>query len=188
MFQILCCDKIDWDEELEGTARQRFCSFVSDLQHLARVSVPRCYFDPSFKTPINIELHGFSDASQQAFAAVVYLRSIYEDGRITVKLVASKTKVAPTKKQSIPRLELLGALILARLIATIKESLSLPPDIQTFYWVDSITALYWIKNSKNWKQYVQQRVREIRQLSDKDQWRQSKNRYRYHLTFKHSTG
>ena len=147
-----------------------FNSFVTDLQHLSNVRVPRCYFDVSSK-PKNIQLHGFSDASQQAFSAVVYLRSIYEDGHVAVKLVASKTKVAPSKKQSIPRLELLGALILARLVATIKESLSLPLDTEMFYWIDSITALYWIKNVKNWMQYVEHRVREISQLSDKEQWR-----------------
>ena len=56
-------------------------------------------------------------------------------------------------------------------MATIKESLSLPQDISTFYWIDSITALYWIRNVKSWKQYVEHRVREIRQLSDKEQWR-----------------
>ena len=156
MFQILCCDKIDWDEELHGDSRERFNSFVSDLQHLSNVRIPRCYFDVRSK-PTNIQLHGFSDASQQAFAAVVYLRSTYEDGRVAVKFVASKTKVAPTKKQSIPRLELLGALILARLVATIKESLSLPLDTETFYWVDSITTLYWIQNVKSWKQYVEHR-------------------------------
>ena len=95
MFQILCCEKIDWDEELHGDSRDMFNSFVTNLQHLSNVSVPRCYFDVSSK-PKNIQLHGFSDASQQAFAAVVYLRSIYEDGHVAVKLVASKTKVAPT--------------------------------------------------------------------------------------------
>ena len=113
-----------------------FNSFVTDLQHLSNVRVPTCYFDVSSK-PKNIQLHGFSDASQQAFAAVVYLRWIYEDGHIAVKLVASKTKVTPTKKQSIPRLELLGALILTRLVATMtKESLSLPLDTEMFYWID----------------------------------------------------
>jgi hypothetical protein len=170
MFHILCCDKIDWDEELHGESRERFNSFVSDLQHLSNVRIRRCYFDVGSK-PTNIQLHGFSDASQQAFVAVVYLRSTYEDGRVAVKFVASKTKVAPTKKQSIPLLELLGALILARLVATIKESLSLPLDTETFYWVDSITTLYWIQNVKSWKQYVEHRAREIRQVSDKEQWR-----------------
>ena len=53
------------------------------------------------------ELHGFSDASKIAYAAVIYMRSLYESGNVEVKLVASKSKVAPLKGQTIPRLELL---------------------------------------------------------------------------------
>ena len=62
-----------------------------------------------------MQLHGFSDASEKAYAAVVYMRSCYDNGTVDVKLVTSKSRVAPLSKQSIPRLELLGALILARL-------------------------------------------------------------------------
>ena len=69
-------------------------------------------------------MHGFSDASEQTFAAVVYLRAVYPDGTITTRLVAAKTRVAPIKKQSIPRLELLGALILARLANTIVTAMA----------------------------------------------------------------
>lgn len=58
-----------------------------------------------------------------------------------------------------------GSLILAWLVATFKESLFLPQDIQTFYWLDFITELYWIKNARKWKQYVEDRVHEIRRLS-----------------------
>ena len=62
---------------------------------------------------MDIQLHGFSDASERAYAAVVYIRSTYSDGQVEVRLVASKSRVAPIKRQTIPRLELLGALILA---------------------------------------------------------------------------
>ena len=171
LFQVICCERIDWDEELQGKALLKYNSFVTDLQHLADVRLPRCYFSARASRPNNIQLHGFSDASQQAFAAAVYMRSTYDNGHVEVNLVASKTKVAPTKKQSVPRLELLGALILPRLVASIRKSLSLLQDLQTVYWVDSITTLYWIRNNKPWRQYVEHRVQEIRQLSNKDQWR-----------------
>jgi hypothetical protein len=118
------------------------------------------------------ELHGFSDASNKAFAAVVYLRTEHANGDIEINLVAFKTRVASIKRQSIPRLELLGATILVRLVKSVKEamsSLKTPPEV--FLWSDSYTALCWIRNDKTWKPYVQDRVKEIRELFDREEWR-----------------
>ena len=69
-----------------------------------------------------------------------------------MSLVASKTRVAPIKKQSILRLELLGANILARLINSVSKALaSLITDPEVFFWTDSYTVLCWIRNDKTWK-------------------------------------
>jgi hypothetical protein len=76
--------------------------------------------------------------------------------------------VAPNKKQTIPRLELLGATILARLESNISKALSL--NVQEFYWVDSTATLCWIRNERLWKQYIQNRVTEIRKLSSPEMW------------------
>ena len=126
---------------------------LTELETLDNVRIPRCYFK-STSEPTTIELHGFSDASQIAYAAVVYLRSVYEDGYVEVKLVASKTRVAPLKKQTIPRLELLGANILARLMDTVRNCLFVNQEIEMYNWTDSMTVLCWITNDKVWKQYV----------------------------------
>lgn len=75
-----------------------------------------------------------------------------EDGRVDVNLIASKTKVAPLKKQSIPRLELLGATILVRLTKTVQSAL--PRSLEAVYWVDSMTVLHWIRDNKPRRQYV----------------------------------
>ena len=77
-----------------------------------------------FSVKSEVQLHGFSDTSEQAYAAAIYLRAIYHDGSVTTRLVATKARVAPMKKQSILRLELLGALILSRLVNTVVKSLS----------------------------------------------------------------
>ena len=130
--------------------------------------VPRCYFDTK-KHPVSIQLHGFSDASKHAYAAVLYLRTLYSDGSVTVSLVASKTKVAPLKKQYIPHLELLGALILARLREVITMTIS--NITEHFLWVDSMTVLCWIQIDRVWKRYVQHRVDDIRKISDRGVWR-----------------
>ena len=101
--------------------------------------------------PLLIQVHAFSDASEHAYAAAVFLRSCYEDGRIHVRLAASKSKVVPMTKQSIPRLELLGTLSLARLVNKFKVSTG---DIhKTIYKTDSMTTLCWIKNQRVWKSF-----------------------------------
>ena len=116
------------------------------------------------------ELHGFCDASHRSYAAVIYILAIYSVGRIGVRLVASKSRVAPLKKRSIPRLELLGAVLVARLGSKFAATV---PQLRTFNWTDSMTALCWIKNEKVWKQYVQHRVEEIRELTTRNSWRHS---------------
>ncbi|XP_028400806.1 uncharacterized protein LOC114523939 [Dendronephthya gigantea] len=150
MFQDICKHKVNWDDELQGSVRTRFRN----------------------SKPVEHQLHGFSDASGKAFASAVYLRTKYDDNRIDVNLVASKSRVSPTKKQTIPRLELLGATILTRLMETISSTLrSTLGTPKRFYWVDSSAVLCWIKNNKSWKQYVQNRVQEIRKLSSKESWK-----------------
>ena len=165
LFQELCINKTNWDSELQGTLLHRWKSFLRELKFIDCYCIPRCYFS---QQPLTIQIHGFSDASERAYAAVVYIRSTYNDGRVEIKLVASKSRVAPIKRQTIPRLELLGALILARLVNKLK---SIGAEFPTVLWSDSTTALCWIKNERIWKQYIGQRVEEIRRLSPKDLWR-----------------
>ena len=170
MFQLLCNENVEWDEELSDQHLEKWNLLISDLQSLNNVCVPRCYFE-MYNKVLSVQLHCFSDASEKAYAAVTYLRSKYESGLVDVNLIAAKTRVAPLKKQSIPRLELLGANILARLASSIQNTLDLSQNIEIFYWVDSKTVLYWIKNAKPWKQYVLTRVKEIRECTAQDSWR-----------------
>ena len=104
--------------------------------------IPRCYFLTN-ASPIDTQLHGFCDASLQAYAAVVYVRSVYQNGHIEVRIVASKPRVSPMKKPIIPKLELLGAVLLSRLTATVSEAI---PNSRIIYWTDSTTMMYWIKH------------------------------------------
>ena len=165
LFQELRLERIDWDGELQGNLLKLWKTLLDELKFLCSVRIPRCYFQSN---PVKVELHGFSDASHRAYAAVVYMRSLYSDGRIDVRLVSSKSRVAPLKKQSIPRLELLGAVLLARLVNKFNSTVK---QLKTINWIDSLTALCWIKNARTWKQYVQHRVDEIRKLTSKSDWR-----------------
>ena len=172
MFQSLCVQKVAWDEELQGSARLEFNAFLFKLQQLSKVRIPRCLFNElSIRS---FQIHGFSDASEQAYACVVYLRTEYENGQVDCRIIASKARVAPIKQVTIPKLELMGALLLAELMHTIRNVLLqelYPEKITSFYWVDSLVALCWVKNSKPWKQFVRNRVLKILELTDRSQWR-----------------
>ena len=173
LFQVLCTNKVDWDEELQCPIRFRFMSLISDLGKISNTfRIPRCYFTGErVKT---LQFHGFSDASELAYTGVLYLKVEYETGNVDVRFVSSKSKVAPIKKQTIPRLELMtmSAKLLAKLVNTVRNALLSSLTGKAFeiiYWVDSLATLCWIQNQKPWKQFVMDRVKTIRQLSNKDQ-------------------
>ena len=113
-----------------------------ELPILLTKAVPRCYF-PMHLQVASKNLHGFSDASEDAYAAVVYLRIVGSDGKVHISLVTSKTKVAPIKRLSIPRLELCGVLLLSRLLTHTKMVLNVPTSDITA-WTDSTVVLSWL--------------------------------------------
>ncbi|XP_065078605.1 uncharacterized protein LOC135701675 [Ochlerotatus camptorhynchus] len=118
----------------------------------------------------DLQLHVFVDASEAAYACVAYLRLDCVEGT-RCALVASKTKVAPLKPLSIPRMELQAAMIGARLMQTVCSSLTLPIS-KRFLWSDSTTVLAWLhSNSRRYHQFVGFRVGEILSLSSLDEWR-----------------
>ena len=146
IFQSFCINKKGWDDQLEGNFLKQWSNLINEITALTHVQVPRCYHSPG-KKPFICQLHGFCDASEKAYATVIYLRTVYTDGSVDLCLVSSKTRVAPTKRQTIPRLELLGAVILARLMNAVHVALrAYLPDLRLFYWTDSYTTLCWIHN------------------------------------------
>ena len=119
-FQELCKEKVPWDEELEGSRRRKYTSFVNEIEAFQSVSIPRHFFHKG-KDIETVQIHAFSDASESAYACVVYLRSVYKSGEVSVRFICSKANVAPLKRQTIPRLELLGAVLMAKLVHNVKE-------------------------------------------------------------------
>ena len=130
--------KVDWDDHVPETIHNSWMQWRSELNLLTTKHIPWCYFSKT-TTITSTELHGFSDASEHAYAAVVYLRMTDTGGNTQVTLVTSKTKVAPIKKLTIPHLELCGAHLLAQLLYHV-EVLELP-IAQVFAWTDSTIVL-----------------------------------------------
>ena len=112
--------KVDWDDPIPTEVIDSWAQWRAELPLLATKHIPRCYF-PADATIAQVQLHGFSDASERAYGAVVYIRTSNRTGDANISLVISKTKVAPIKRLSIPRLELCGAQLLAQLMHHVRH-------------------------------------------------------------------
>ena len=171
LFQELCISKLGWDEPLSELFHRRWCDWLSELEATRSITIPRCYKLNTSGKILSTELHGFSDASIKAFAAAIYVRFKTEFGH-TTSLVTSKTRVAPAKKQSLPRLEILDLLILARLIVSVRTALQQVVQFSCLTcWSYSLVALYWISRDKEWKQFIKNRANEVRSLISPDSLR-----------------
>lgn len=157
---------ISWDSTLPPKIAAEWVDFMGQLQELQAMALPRRVLSVR---AVSTMLCGFCDASEDAYAAVVYVRQEFPDGSFHTNLLASKTKVAPTSVTTLPRLELCGALLLARLMQKISSSVPGPHEIIAFS--DSSVALYWIKNHPSrWKIFVAHRVQEIQEAIAPPKW------------------
>ena len=171
LYQEICNSKFDWDEVLTGEIKRKWDKWVQDLAETKEICINRCLYETEGGDVTECYLHGFGDASKKAYCAMVYFVYRTKDGKAHVRLVASKTRVAPLKELSIPRLELMSARILAQLMHTVKNALQSQVKLDGVrFWLDSKTALSWIQNKGEWKQFVRHRVNEILKLTDKEDW------------------
>ncbi|XP_066590626.1 uncharacterized protein [Prorops nasuta] len=160
--------KLSWDEEIPEPIQSKWLKCYEQLRDLQTLRIPR-WTGQSFTTGKR-ELIGFCDASELAYGAVVYERLTDEDGQLSVHLVMSKTKVAPIKTTSIPRLELVAAALLVKLLVHVKGSLVGSCDAIRCY-SDSQVALAWIaKQPVHWKTFVANRVSYIQTHLSEASW------------------
>ena len=120
LLQDIWRSSLNWDEEISQALFKRWKIWLQGLQQIKDLKIDRCY-NVHFKQIINIQLHIFCDASEQAFATVAYFR--FEIGN-EIKIVLcqeSRNQVAPLKRLTIPRLELQAAVMGSRLAKTIKK-------------------------------------------------------------------
>lgn len=166
ILQELWKIKLSWDESLPSDLHTAWTNYHSQLQHLNTVRIPRQSFCPN---AVSTELHGFCDASQAAYGACVYIRCRDMLGNYTCNLYCAKTRVAPLKLLTIPRLELSGALLLAELVDKVVSTGSHFECIS--YWCDSMICISWIHSSPHLlKTFVANRVAQIQAISNPKAW------------------
>ena len=156
LFQELWQLKVDWDDPLPENLKLSHQIWREELPLLADLELSRCYYLP--EASLSVQLHGFSDASEKAYAAVVYLRSTYQNSPPTCRLVVAKSRVAPLKQRTIPELELCGAVVLTDLLESTQNTLDLATE-QVTAWSDSTIVLCWLQNSSaRYKTFVANRI------------------------------
>ncbi|XP_043271176.1 uncharacterized protein [Venturia canescens] len=170
LMQDLWLAKIDWDDSVPPPLLEGWNTYRHDLPKLSKLRIPRWTYTTATREHCAIELHGFADASQRALSAAVYIRVLNSPTDISVSLLAAKSKVAPLKTVSIPRLELNGIVLLIRLLEYVKQQLNYDL-ISVHAWTDSTVALAWLtQHPSRWKPYVANRVSEIQTKMPEIKW------------------
>lgn len=179
LIQTLWKAKVDWDETLSSDIGSTWRQLCSDIRELDLLEIPRYYFfEIGNKVIDHVELHMFSDASLKAYGTVSYFRIITRDRRIVTSFISAKGRVSPVKttthelQQTLPRLELMGAVLSSRLSKTVMKSFSKTICVDKIcLWTDSLIVLYWVKSSPlKLKQFVSNRVKEIQESTTGAKW------------------
>ena len=121
-----------WDDPAPEDVADKFITWRKELKHIRLHAVPRKLTQNNLSPVMSMQLHGFADASETGYGAVVYARILHQDSTITVTLVAAKARVAPKKSVTMPRLELLGSLLLSKLLPKIASILQVE-EANTYY-------------------------------------------------------
>ncbi|XP_014835554.1 PREDICTED: uncharacterized protein LOC106913412, partial [Poecilia mexicana] len=170
LFQEMWEKGLSWDEPLPTDLEEKWEQWCVELPLLHLVSIPRWYHTEINKESHTVKLHVYCDASEKAYGAVAYLQGQNNLEETITSFVASKSRVAPLKKMTLPRLELMGALIGARLGYSLLKPLNMEKN-QLNMWTDSMITLHWIRSSaRRWKPFVSNRVAEIQGLANPDLW------------------
>ena len=169
--QDLCLKGLGWGDQIPEPCKQKWQSWLKELPKLEQFEIPRCLKPPNCLEIQRCELHHFSDASSQGYGAVSYLRQTDSHGEVHCLLIMAKSRLAPLKAMTIPRLELSAAVLATRLDRMIKEEVDMVVHSSTF-WTDSTCVLRYIENKdKRFQIFVANRVSAILDQSTAAQWR-----------------
>jgi len=163
--------QLHWDKPLPENLAQTWSSWTQDIHHIREHSIPRQFF-PNSGPLLFKSLHGFSDASEKAYGAAIYLRAVTSEGSVVTSLVTAKSRVLPTKHVTIPKAELLGAHLLSRLLTHTAQLLGVSPD-NLHTWTDSSIVLHWLSkdSSQVRDRFVANRIQVCHDLLPHTRWK-----------------
>ncbi|GFV45166.1 integrase catalytic domain-containing protein [Trichonephila clavipes] len=156
--------KLKWDDPLPENIQKIFRKWRDEIVYLEKVNIPR-YVEINE----NSELHLFVDACKSSYGVCVYIRTVTPLG-VKIRLIRAKSRVAPLKTMTIPRLELMDCCIGVRLVHSVYAALYVP-DLKIIAWSDSMVALWWLKSHGDWSVFVANRIKEINSLVPSQFWR-----------------
>jgi hypothetical protein len=160
--------KVNWDHLLATELKEHWQRIQRHLPIVKCIQIDRLVI--SEEKSERIELHGFSDASEVAYGACIYLQSIDVQGKITTKLHCSKSRVAPLKRLSLPRLELCAVMLLADMYQASSRALKISFN-KIRFWTDSMVVLAWLKSpAARWKTFVANQVNYVQETTNVEDW------------------
>ncbi|GFV92123.1 uncharacterized protein TNCV_1895591 [Trichonephila clavipes] len=130
--------KLDWDDMLPNSIANEWREFVTTLKCIEEGKINRFIMADN---NVRIVLQGFVDASEAAYGAVVYLHCFLHNSAVKVSILVSKSRVAPIRVISIPRLEFCACVLLAQLVKKIRSTLRL--NISDIVLLILIQLLHW---------------------------------------------
>lgn len=172
VLQNACRQKLGWDERIAEADTECWTSWLASLPELSKVSIERCLEPMTLdKHSTRTELHIFSDASEKAYGSAAYLKVCDASGNSKCSLIIGKSRLAPIKTLSIPRLELAAAALAVKLYQLVTQELDIEIH-DTIFWTDSMIVLGYINNDKKrFKTFVANRLSYIHDATTPKDWR-----------------
>ncbi|XP_016531066.1 uncharacterized protein LOC107837133 [Poecilia formosa] len=170
LLQELCQQNLKWDEVIPHSLSRKWLDWLEDLQLISSFKVERCVKPSCNRKPDKAQLHHFSDASQDGYGTVSYVK--LEKNNIShVAFILGKARVAPMKQTTIPRLELTAAVLAVRVNKLLQKELQIQLEKPVF-WTDGTTVLKYISSeTRRFHTFVANRISVIQEATDVNQWR-----------------
>jgi hypothetical protein len=170
LVQSLTRKQVDWDVPMPEDDKVQWLRWKNDLQLLDSLKISRNVVLGRISDVVEFQLHHFCDASAYAYGTVSFVRARMADGSIECSFILAKSKLAPIRPVTIPRLELLAAVLAVKVDKVIRAELDIN-IAATFFWSDSSIVLSYINSpNQRFKVFVANRLNEIWNATEVGQW------------------